>query len=67
MKDSALFKIGVTGAVISALCCFTPLLAITLGAIGLVGIVGWIDVVIFPVLVIFVGMVALALYRIQFR
>lgn len=67
MKDSALFKIGATGAVISALCCFTPLLAMLLGATGLAGAIVWIDVVALPLLAIFMGILAIAIYRLQFR
>ncbi len=50
---------GITGTVISALCCFTPVLVILFGAVGLSALVGWLDVVLLPTLVFFI---ALTLY-----
>lgn len=47
---------GIVSAVI-ALCCFTPILVIGVTAIGLAGIVGWLDYVLFPLLFLCLGMV----------
>ncbi len=63
MKDNKLFKIGITGTVIAALCCFTPLLVILLTAIGLAGVIGFVDYVAIPLLVLFAGLTVYALFR----
>ena len=63
MKDSALIGTGIIGAVIAALCCFTPLLVILLGAVGLSAIIGYLDLVLIPAMAFFIGLTAYALYR----
>ena len=65
MTDSALLKTGLIGAVIAALCCFTPILVILLGVVGLSAFVGWLDLVLFPALAFFIGLTAYALWRRQ--
>lgn len=55
MSDRDLLRIGVVGTVVAALCCFTPLLVILLGAVGLSAAVGWLDYVLLPALAVFVG------------
>lgn len=65
MNDRSLLRIGAFGAVIAALCCFTPLLVILLGAVGLSAIVGWLDYVLLPALVVFLGITVYALVRTQ--
>jgi hypothetical protein len=42
------FWASVSGTVIVALCCFTPVLVITLSAIGLGAVVGYLDYVLLP-------------------
>ena len=44
MKDR-LLQIGIIGAIIAALCCFTPVLVILLGTVGLSSLTGYLDVV----------------------
>ena len=63
MSDKALLKTGIIGTVIAALCCFTPLLVVLFGAVGLSAVVGYLDVVLLPALVIFVGITVYALWR----
>ena len=58
MTDRKLFNTGCTGTAVAALCCFTPVLAIGLGAIGLSAWLGWIDYVLFPVMFASLGLVA---------
>jgi len=53
-------KVGIVGAVIAALCCFTPILVILLGAVGLSSLVGYLDYVLLPSLVIFLGITVYA-------
>lgn len=45
---------GLTGAVVSAICCFTPFLPWVLGALGMSGAVGYIyrDDVLLPILAV---------------
>lgn len=63
MRNNTLLASGVVGTMIAAVCCFTPILAILLGAVGLAAVVGWLDYVLFPAMAIFLGIVACALLR----
>ena len=63
MKNSTLLKAGLIGTIISALCCFTPILVVVLGAVGLSSILGWLDYVLLPALVFFVLLLTYALFR----
>ncbi len=63
MNDKTLLRVGVIGGVITALCCFTPVLVVLLGAVGLSAWVGWLDYVLLPALLIFVGITAYALFK----
>ena len=48
MNEQTLVKSGVIGAVVAAVCCFTPLLVIALAAVGLPALTGYLDYVLFP-------------------
>ncbi len=61
-KNSKMLKGGIIGSVIAALCCFTPLLVIAFTGVGLAGLIGGLDYVLFPLLFGSLGVVALALY-----
>ncbi len=63
MNDKKILATGLTGTVIAALCCFTPLLVIGLTGAGLSALVGGIDYVVFPILFTSLGLVAYALYQ----
>ena len=63
MKDATLVRTGIIGAVVAALCCFTPVLVVLLGAVGLSALTGYLDVVIMPTLAFFVGLTLYGLYR----
>ena len=65
MDDKKLLKIGIIGTVIAALCCFTPILVVLLGVVGLSAALGWLDYVLFPALAFFIGLTIYALYRRQ--
>ena len=65
MKDATILKTGIAGSVIAAICCFTPVLVIALGVVGLSAWLGWIDYVLFPALAVFVGITAYGLWRRQ--
>ncbi len=61
MKNATLLKTGATGTCVTAICCFTPVLVIAVGAVGLSAIVGYLDYVLFPALAVFIGITAYAL------
>ncbi len=63
MKDRTLLRVGVVGALVAALCCFTPVLVVLLGAVGLSAAVGWLDVVLLPALAAFAAVAVYALLR----
>ncbi|PWE32890.1 mercury resistance system transport protein MerF [Maritimibacter sp. 55A14] len=60
-----MIKTGVIGTVIAAICCFTPVLVIGLGVVGLSAWLGWLDYVLLPTLAVFVGVTAYGLWRRQ--
>ncbi len=61
--NKKLLTTGVIGTGVAALCCFTPVLVILFGAIGLSAWLGWIDYVLFPALGIFVLLTIYAVYQ----
>ena len=63
MSGHRLIKIGVIGTVITALCCFTPLLVVVFGALGLSALIGLLDYVLLPVLAFFIGLTVYALWK----
>ncbi|GAB4481961.1 MAG: mercury resistance system transport protein MerF [Erythrobacter tepidarius] len=64
MKNpKTLLRVGVVGTVLAALCCFTPILAILLGAVGLAALTGYLDYVLLPALVSFAGLTLYAVRR----
>ena len=63
MKKSKLLRIGIVGSVVAALCCFTPILVILLGAVGLAATVGYLDYVLFPALAVFIIITIYALLK----
>jgi len=63
MDNRTLLKTGIAGSVIAAVCCATPILLILLGALGLSAWAGWLDYVLLPALVVFVGITIYALHR----
>ncbi len=63
MDSRALLKTGIAGSVVVALCCATPILVILFGVLGLSAWVGWLDYVLIPTLVVFVGITIYALHR----
>jgi mercuric ion transport protein len=63
MTEKGLLRIGICGTAVAALCCFTPVLVVLLGAVGLSAAVGWLDYVLFPALVSFLGLTVFALWK----
>ena len=63
MDDRKLLGVGIVGALVAAVCCFTPLLVALLAAVGASAAVGWLDTVLLPALAAFLGVVAYSLIR----
>ncbi len=63
MARDSLLKFGLLGTAITALCCFTPVLVVLFGAVGLAAVVGYLDYVLFPALAIFIGLTVYAVWR----
>lgn len=61
-SPKSLLRVGVIGTTVTALCCFTPVLTISLGVIGLSALTGYLDYVLLPALVLFAG---LSLYAVR--
>lgn len=59
----ALLGVGLIGTVITALCCFTPVLVMFLGLVGLSALTGYLDYVLFPALGAFTLLTLYALWR----
>jgi hypothetical protein len=62
-NPKTLMRVGVIGTVLAALCCATPVLVLLLGAVGLSALTGYLDYVLIPALVIFVGITIYALQK----
>ena len=68
MADKKFLKTGLIGSAVMAVCCFTPVLVLTMGAVGLSGLVGWwLDLLLLPALALFVLMAGYGFYRLQRR
>ena len=63
MKRDALLKTGIIGSIIAALCCFTLVLVLLFGAVGLAAWTGYLDFVLMPTLVIYIVITAYAYFR----
>jgi mercuric ion transport protein len=61
-RRSRLLRVGIVGTLIAALCCFTPVLVVLLGAAGLAALTGYLDYVLFPALAFFIGLTIYAVY-----
>jgi mercuric ion transport protein len=67
MTDRGLLTSGVIGTVLTAVCCFTPLLVVAFGWLGLSAWVGWLDIVLLPLLGLFICIFVFALLRLARR
>ncbi|MGI9408865.1 MAG: mercury resistance system transport protein MerF [Hyphomicrobiaceae bacterium] len=65
MSADRLLAIGVIGTIVAAICCFTPVLVVLLGAVGLSAWVAGLDVILLPTLAIFIAVTVLALWKRQ--
>jgi len=67
MTNQSWLRTGLIGSVVTALCCFTPVLVVLLGALGLAALTPWLDVVLLPLLALFLIITGGALWRIPRR
>lgn len=63
MSKNRLLVTGLVGSIITALCCFTPILVVLLGLVGLGALTGYLDYVLLPALAVFLGLIAYGLVR----
>lgn len=54
MTPKTQFYTATAGTLAIAVCCFTPILVIALGAVGLSALIGYLDIVLLPALVILI-------------
>ena len=62
MENRKLLRIGGIGTVVTAVCCFTPILVVALSALGLVRTIAYLDLVLFPMLFMFILLLSVALF-----
>ena len=67
MNNRKLLTTGIIGTTVAALCCFTPVLVVLLGAVGLSAWLGWLDYVLLPALAFLIGLTIYAVWRRQRR
>ena len=65
MNDKKILQVGLIGTIIAALCCFTPVLVVLFGVVGLSAAIGYLDYVLFPALAFFVLLTIYAVRRRQ--
>ncbi len=63
--DNKLLKVGALGTVVAAFCCFTPILVVLLGAVGLSALTGYLDYMLLPAFCIFFIIMIYALVQRQ--
>ena len=63
MNDKRLLRTGIIGSIILALCCFTPILVVLFGVVGLSAAIGWLDLVLLPALAVFLAITGYALWK----
>ena len=67
MRNRTLLTTGIVGAVVAAICCATPLLAVVFGAVGLTAWLAKADYVLILALLLCLGLVGISLYRMRLR
>jgi mercuric ion transport protein len=67
MKPKTALWASISGTVLIAVCCATPVLVITLGALGLGALVGYLDYVLIPAFVVMVAVTIISYQRYRRR
>jgi hypothetical protein len=62
-QSKRLLWTGLIGSAVVALCCFTPILVMLVGVVGLGAITGYLDYVLLPALAVFLGLAVYAGFR----
>jgi mercuric ion transport protein len=66
IRDEAkLLRFGIVGTVVLTICCFTPVLVILLGVVGLGAWTIYLDRVLLPLLGLALACTAIGLWRVQ--
>jgi mercuric ion transport protein len=65
VENRTVLKTGVIGSVVTMICCFTPLLVVLLGGIGLSAWLGWLDYLLLPALAAFLALTGFGLWRLK--
>jgi len=65
MQPGSLLRTSIIGTVVVLICCFTPVLVVLFGVVGLSAAVGWLDYVLFPALAVFVGITIYAMTKVR--
>lgn len=63
MNPNKVLWASISGTIIVALCCFTPILVILFGALGLSALISYLDYVLLPALGVMVGLTVLSYWR----
>lgn len=59
------FRIGLTTTIVTAICCFTPLLVWLMALLGLSAYLGWLDVVLLPLLGVSAALTIIAYIKLR--
>ena len=63
MDDKKLLKTGIIGTALASLCCFTPVLGVLFGLVGLTAVLAYLDYVLLPALGVFILLTVFALWK----
>ncbi|HCN71873.1 MAG TPA: mercury resistance system transport protein MerF [Pusillimonas sp.] len=64
MKDpKSLLRASIIGTITVALCCFTPVLVVLFGAVGLTALTSYLNYVLLPALAFFISLTGYAVWR----
>ena len=63
MQPKRTLLASLVGTILVAVCCFTPILVVLLGAIGLGAWVGYLDYILLPALGVLLGLTVLSYWR----
>lgn len=62
MDARKIYRTGLIGSLIAAICCFTPLLVIILGGLGLSAFTSTLDYILLPALILCLAIMVYGLY-----
>ena len=60
---SRLFKTALIGTIVTAICCFTPILVWVFTALGIGGLIVYLDIVLLPLLGVFIALLLWAFVK----